>query len=161
MSDVERNAHTHSALAVNFSGYLSDESKDHFNSDTDSEHKDEYRVAGSSRGVSSRLPAVPLLKRHKLKMSFCMEWKNAKERHMDERCVALEAIEKLLKLKKTNFVSGPDGLQAKRTCTIQSHLALVVKRGHSSIEASKCAAESHRFAAVWGGHQLRLWPSSQ
>ncbi|KAG1852220.1 hypothetical protein F4604DRAFT_1933793 [Suillus subluteus] len=154
-SDVERNAHTHSA--VNFSGYLSDESEDHFDSETDSEHEDEYRVAGSSRGVSSRLPAVPLLKRRKLEIPFRMERKHAKERRADERRVALEAIEKLLKSKKTNFVSGPDGLQAKRTRTIQSHLALVVKRGHSSIEASERAAESHGFAAVWGGHQLRSW----
>ncbi|KAG1889605.1 uncharacterized protein F5891DRAFT_1198585 [Suillus fuscotomentosus] len=133
MSDVERNTHTHSALAVDFSGYLSDESEDHFDSDTDSEHEDEYRVTGSSRGVSSRLPAVPLLKRRKLEIPFRMEWKNAKERRADERHVALEAIEKLLKSKKTNF------------------------RGHSSIEASECAAESHGFAAVWGSHQLRSW----
>lgn len=46
MSNVERSAHTHSA--VNFSGYLSDESKDHFDSETNNEHEDEYRVAGSS-----------------------------------------------------------------------------------------------------------------
>ncbi|KAG1896770.1 uncharacterized protein F5891DRAFT_1192665 [Suillus fuscotomentosus] len=156
-SDVERNTHTHSALAVDFSGYLSDESEDNFDSDTDSEHKDEYRVTGSSRDVSSHLPAVPLLKRRKLEIPFCMERKNAKERHADERRVALEAIEKLLKSKKTNFVGGPDGLQAKRTRTIQSHLALIVKRGHSSIEASERAAESHGFATVWGSHQLCSW----
>ncbi|KAG1868722.1 hypothetical protein C8R48DRAFT_747104 [Suillus tomentosus] len=145
MSDVEQNAHTHSALAVDFSGYLSNESKDHFDSDTDSEHEDEYRVAGSSRG------------QRKLEIPFRMERKNAKERRVDERRIALEAIEKLLKSKKTNFVSGPDALQAKRTRTIQSHLALIVKRGHSSIEASEHAAESHRFAAVWGGRRLRSW----
>ncbi|KAG2159301.1 uncharacterized protein EDB93DRAFT_1237498 [Suillus bovinus] len=66
--------------------------------------------------------------------------------------MALEAIEKLLKSKKTNFVS--DGLQAKWARTIQSHLALIVKRGHSSIEASERAAESHGFAAAWSGRQL-------
>lgn len=103
------------------------------------------------------MPAVPLLKQRKLEIPFHMERKRAKERHADERRMALEAIEKLLKLKKTNFVSGPDGLQAKQTRTIQSHLALIVKRGHSSIEASKHAAESHGFAAVWGGRQLHSW----
>ncbi|KAG1858571.1 hypothetical protein F4604DRAFT_1882904 [Suillus subluteus] len=68
-----------------------------------------------------------------------MERKRAKERCADERRMALEVIEKLLKSKKTNFVSGPDG------------------RGHSSIEASERAAESHGFTAVWGGRQLHSW----
>ncbi|KAG2106535.1 uncharacterized protein F5147DRAFT_653785 [Suillus discolor] len=123
---------------VNFTGYLSDESKDHFDSETDGEHEEDgYGVAGSSRGVSSCLPTVPPLKRRKLKIPFCMEHKIKKERHADE--------------------SGPDGLQAKQTCTIQSHLTPIVKRGHSSIKASECAAESHGFTAVWGGHQLHSW----
>jgi hypothetical protein len=103
------------------------------------------------------LPAVPPLKRRKLDISFRAQRKLDKEKRENERITALEAIEKLLKSKKTVFISGPSGLQAKRARTIQSYLALVVKRGHSSIDASECAAESHGFAPVWGGRQLRSW----
>ena len=57
-------------------------------------------------------------------------------------------MEKLLKLKSTDFVGGSSGLQAKRTCAIASYLALVV---------SQLAAETHGFVKMWGGRQIQSW----
>ncbi|OAX34548.1 hypothetical protein K503DRAFT_747250 [Rhizopogon vinicolor AM-OR11-026] len=111
-------------IAIDFAGYLSDESKDNSSDDSDSD-EDTHKC----------LPAVPPLKRRKLDIPFRTQRKLDKERREDERRTALEAIEKLLQSKKTAFISGPSGLQAKRARTIQSHLALIVKRGHSSIVA--------------------------
>ena len=34
---------------------------------------------------------------------------------------------------------------------------MVVKNGHRIVESSEIAAESHRFARDWGGHQVREW----
>ncbi|OJA17516.1 hypothetical protein AZE42_08246 [Rhizopogon vesiculosus] len=113
-----------SGIAIDFVGYLSDDSD-------------------SDEGTHKRLPAVPPPKRRKLDFLSRTQRKLDNERREDERRTALEAIEKLLQSKKTTFISGPSGLQAKRARTVQSHLALTVKRGHSSIVASECAAESH------------------
>jgi len=38
-----------------------------------------------------------------------------------------------------------------------SHLRLVIKSGHGWAKAAKQAAETHGFAANWGGRQLRGW----
>jgi hypothetical protein len=46
---------------------------------------------------------------------------------------------------------------ARRALAIQSHLQLVVKNKRFSIDASLRAAESHGFAAKWGGRNLRSW----
>jgi hypothetical protein len=70
---------------------------------------------------------------------------------------ALVTIDKLLASKKTKFISGPQGLQARRTLVIQSHLQIVIKSQRYSIDASEHAAESHRFAAKHGGRLLWGW----
>ncbi|OJA10022.1 hypothetical protein AZE42_12882 [Rhizopogon vesiculosus] len=60
--------------------------------------------------------------------------------------MALEAIEKLLQSEKTTFIGGSSGLQAKRACTIQSHLAL--------INVQPKVMDLHW---QWGGRQLHSW----
>ena len=64
----------------------------------------------------------------------------------DERMLkwgeALVAIDKLLASKKTKFISGPQGLQARHTLAIQSHLRIVVKSQRYSINASRGACDS-------------------
>ena len=66
-------------------------------------------------------------------------------------------IKKLNMAKKTMFVGGHQGLQARRAHAIESALALVVKNGQHFIDASHRAAETHGFAMAWGGRKLRSW----
>jgi hypothetical protein len=70
---------------------------------------------------------------------------------------ALLAIEQLLQSKKTQFVGGPNGLQAYHAWAIQSYLIMVVKCGRLSVDASERAAEGQGFAAKWGGRSSCLW----
>ena len=76
---------------------------------------------------------------------------------MASLAIALKDINHLIKSKKTKYLSGPQGLQARQTLAIQSHLRIVVKNQRFSIDASERATESHGFAAVWGGRRLRSW----
>ena len=62
-----------------------------------------------------------------------------------------------MKSKKTEFVGGIRGLQARRTNAIESHLRHVVKNGRPFMDASEMAAESNGFAPKWGGRQVRSW----
>ncbi|KAF8231337.1 hypothetical protein L208DRAFT_1277353 [Tricholoma matsutake] len=62
-----------------------------------------------------------------------------------------------MKSKKTHYVAGPDGLQARRTAAIETHLRLVIENGRSLIDASQRAAESRGFATKWGGRQVCKW----
>ena len=55
------------------------------------------------------------------------------------------------KAKKTEFVGGLQGLQARRVHAMESALALVVKNGRHLIDASWRAAETHSFTMAWGG----------
>lgn len=68
----------------------------------------------------------------------------------------LADIERLLQSKKTQFVSGPHGLQAKRARAIQTHLSLMVRNGQKFIDASQRAAEANGFAK-YGACQLHTW----
>lgn len=135
-----------------FTGYLSDEPKDIIDSSLDDDNG--KGLGGDGHGINNKLPVVRPLKHHKLDVPAHAQKRIDNERHGDERCVALKAIEKLLKSKKTKFIGGLGGLQAKRTRTIQSHLALIIKRGRSSIDASERAAETYGFTPIWGGCQL-------
>ena len=105
----------------------------------------------------NRLPAVPPRKRQRHEIPIRVQ----RERRDDERKKVLEralvAIQQLLRSKKTRFEGGQNGLQAYRARAIQSYLMLVVKWGRLSVDASERAAESHGFAAKWGGRSLRLW----
>ena len=79
-----------------------------------------------------------------------------KKRQADFRD-ALKDLQKLLKLKKTCFVAGPNGLQARLTATMETHLRLIIINGRPSIDASERTAKSHGFAAKWGGRQVCKW----
>ena len=133
--------------------YLSDDS------DLEGSESDisDDEITTSAPTSSTRLPAVPAFKRRKLDVPLHELRRLRQEQHLEELKGALAAIEKLLKSKKTAFIGGPNGLQAKRARSIQSYLMMVVKKGRLSIDASKRAAESHGFTAEWGGRQVRCW----
>jgi len=145
-------------------GYLSDITTD---SESDTDHGIE---AGTHIGLDvcthsvpvesalmGQLPAVHPLKRRKLDVPARTQRMASTAERYNTQAKALEEIEKLLKLKKTEFSGGPHGLQAKRARAIQSHLSLVVRNKRNAIQASKMAAECHGFAAAWGGRQIRGW----
>lgn len=100
--------------------------------------------------------ALPL-KHRKLDVPYRVERAEKRKRQLDDLAAALQDIEKVILLKKTQFAGGIHGLQAKRAHTIQSHLLLVVRNGRNFTDASQCAAESHGFVSGWGGRQLRSW----
>jgi hypothetical protein len=132
--------------------YLSDMSDDDTNIDDCGEADDEEPKAPSCK---SRQP--PPLKRQKLEVSYREQRNRKRIKRMASLATALKDIDCLIKSKKTKYESGPQGLQARRALTIQSYLRIVVKNQRFSIEASERAAESHGFAAVWGGRLLRSW----
>jgi hypothetical protein len=115
------------------------------------------REASSPETGVSRLRSDPPLKWRKLEVLFHNQRSLAKVEHKAALEKAFADIKKHLKSAKTKFEGGPKSLQVLRAATIQSHLMLVVKNGHNFIPASIQAAETHGFAAHWGGHQLRSW----
>jgi len=97
-------------------------------------------------------------KRRKLDVPYRDQRKGRQEAAAAAQSEALADLEKLLKSKKTEFVGGIRGLQARQTYAIESHLRLVVKNGRSfSMDAAEMAAESNGFAPKWGGRQVRSW----
>ncbi|KAG1813639.1 uncharacterized protein BJ212DRAFT_1301019 [Suillus subaureus] len=115
---------------------------------------------GDSSGLAAcqnDQPAVPPLKWCKLDVPYHEQRRLVKETRLEEMKKALASIEKLLKVKKASFVGGPNGLQAKHARSIQSYLTMVIKKKCLSIDVSQRAAESHGFAANWGGHQVCSW----
>jgi len=145
-------------------GYLSDildsEELDDINVDStpDASHNLHGYSGPTTCPVSTgKLLVVPPLKHCQLEVPFHAQCKiSAAERQVMQN-KALEAIEKSLKSTKPVFAGGPQGLQAKWARAIQSHLALVIRKGHNTIQASKMAAECHGFAASWGRCQVRSW----
>jgi hypothetical protein len=85
-----------------------------------------------------------------------MQREHNKEQRVQDMKDVLKALGMLLKSKKTKFVGGMQGLQACCTRAMESHLRLVVK-GWQFILALEQAAETHGFAAKWGGRQLCSW----
>jgi len=143
----------------NYPSDLSDDGTDPDDSDDETQEAGggfDHEASTPKTGVS-RLRSDPPLKRRKLEVSF----RNQRALKKVECKAALEKgfadIKKHLMSAKTKFESGPKGLQARRAATIQSHLMLVVKNGHDFIPASIQVAETHGFAAHWGGCQLRSW----
>ncbi|KAF7371965.1 hypothetical protein MVEN_00054500 [Mycena venus] len=119
--------------------YSSDDT-DSSDSETD-EEEDQPSLAPKPSTSSSRLPAVPALKRRKLDIPVRQMRKIAREKKTEE----------LKKAFRNN------GLQSYRARAIQSYLGMVVKNGRLGIEASERAAESQGFAAKWGGRNVRSW----
>ena len=99
----------------------------------------------------------PPLKWQKLDVSYHVQHAKKHAAQISDFTAALKDIEKMIRSKKTKFLSGPYGLQAHQALAIRSHLELVVKNQRFSIDASMRAAESHGFAAKWGGCNLCSW----
>jgi hypothetical protein len=140
--------HVSFAHLTTYDSDLDDSSED---DGTDSESEDNYAK------VSKRLPVAPPLKRQKLTVPYREQRKQRHKQRREECRKALMDIEKLLQSKKTLFVAGARGLQSRRTYAIASHLKMVVQNGRKWTDASERSAESHGFAAKWGGRQLRGW----
>lgn len=136
--------------------YQSDHSSEADSSASDSED--------SITAGTKRVPAVPPHKRKKLDIPF-REWREQKrvqhqihqQEEAEEMARALVDLEKLLKSKRTKFVGGDRGLQARRTHAMASHLKMVVRNGRQWADAAERSAETHGFAAKWGARQLRTW----
>ena len=107
--------------------------------------------------ASNRLPVAPPRKRQRREIPYRTERIAKREKRRREVEDALKDLQKLMKSKKTHYVAGPDGLQARRTAAMETHLRLVIENGRSSIDASERAAESHGFATKWGGRQVQKW----
>ncbi|KAG2031714.1 hypothetical protein BDR03DRAFT_994603 [Suillus americanus] len=99
----------------------------------------------STSCVSLALPR----KRQKLEVPYHEQRKQKQAAKQADLEHAYKDIMKHLKSKKTVFVGGPRGIQARRARTIEVHLMLVVKNKHSF--------KTNGFAAKWGGRQVRGW----
>ncbi|KIY52118.1 hypothetical protein FISHEDRAFT_11391, partial [Fistulina hepatica ATCC 64428] len=99
----------------------------------------------------------PPPKRRKLNMPVRVANAAKKVEQMKTLTSALHDLERLFKSKKTQFVSGREGLQAKRANAIRSYLLMVTKNGRGQVDASKRAAEAEGLARVWGGRMVRRW----
>ncbi|KAG1803044.1 hypothetical protein EV424DRAFT_1582458 [Suillus variegatus] len=139
-----------------FFGYISDLSSDS-ESDADIEDSDinspdtndDNKTMPTGDGW---LPRVPPRKRQRLDVPRRVQQEHKREYWSKEMNKALGDMDKLLKSKKTQFIGGPRGLQARRTQAIQSHLKLVATNGRTFLDASERAAEAHGFAAKQGHH---------
>ncbi|KAG2031688.1 hypothetical protein BDR03DRAFT_1015862, partial [Suillus americanus] len=146
-----------------FFGYISDLSSDS-ESDADIEDSninspdtnDDNEMMPTQAG-DGRLPRVPPCKQQRLDVPQKVQQERKQEYRSKEMKKALEDMDKLLKSKKTQMVGGLQGLQARCTQAIQSHLKLVATNGRTFLDASEHAAEARGFAVKWGGRQLRGW----
>jgi hypothetical protein len=139
--------------------YSSDESSsgsDSSESESDSDIQEEPSELTSTL-TSQRQAAVPARKRQRREVPYRIERLEKRKKRQAEVKDALKDLQKLLQSKKTRFVAGPNGLQARRTAAIETHLRLIIANGRPSIDASQRAAESRGFAAKWGGRQVRKW----
>ena len=96
-------------------------------------------------------------KRQKLDVSYRLQRQQKHDQKIDNMKKAHAEIEKLLILKKTQFVAGVNGLQAQQPQAIECHLQLVIKNGRSKPEAAEHAAENQGFVPKWGGRQVCSW----
>jgi len=134
---------------AHLTGYDSDESSEE--DDTGSESEDR------PVNVNKWLPIAPPLKRQKLAVSYREQRKQCRKQRVEEYRKALTDINKLLLSKKTIFVAGTQGLQARRIRAIASHLKMVVQNGRKWEGASERSAETYGFAVKWRGRQLCGW----
>jgi hypothetical protein len=138
--------------------YLSDyETK----SDDDcSDTEDDIPVPGGSAHAplrASLLPVAPPLKRHRHEIPIREQRRRRQKERAMELKIALDDMKKLIRSKKTVFAGIPNGLQAYRAQSMKSFLLMVVQNRQKKVEALQQAAESHGFAALNGGRELRGW----
>ena len=89
--------------------------------------------------------------------SYLEQQKARQNMRMKELTTALDDLHSLLVSKKTKFLSGPNGLQARHAHAMESHLRLFIKSSYSWAKAAKQAAEAYGFTANWEGQQLQGW----
>jgi hypothetical protein len=140
---------------VSFADHVNYQS-DHPAENEDTEYEADVEEADSIASTKQKM-AASSRKRQKLDVPYREQRKQLRIRQLEEKTRALADLEKLLKSKKTTFVGGEQGLQARRAHAIASHLRMVVQNGRQWTDASERSAETHGFAVKWGGRQLRGW----
>ena len=105
--------------------YLSDMSDDDAdiddcNVDDDARNTDSDTIDSKAKAPIQRThqPGPPPLKRKKLEVSYRDQRNRKCIEHMASLATALKDIDHLIKSKKTKYLSGPQGLQARRTLAI-------------------------------------------
>ncbi|KAF7308048.1 hypothetical protein MKEN_01167100 [Mycena kentingensis (nom. inval.)] len=137
-------------------------------SDFDDEVEDEEEERDASITVSTdstQPPAKgsihtffkPAAKRRKLDVPVRQARAEKAQARKQERINGLDAIERLIVSRKTEFQAGNHGLQARRARCIQSCLHMILNNGRGSVDASERAAEANGFSKDWGGRLVRIW----
>jgi len=106
---------------------------------------------------NKRLPTVPQLKRQKLEIPYHEQRQWRTEEQSKNFKIAFVDIQKFIRSKRTAFVGGGHGLQARCVRAMESLLMLVVKNKMHFVESSQHASKAHGFAAQWGGRMLHSW----
>ena len=108
--------------------------------------------------------AAPPRKRQKLNVPYQVQVAQKSDAYKQQQAAwvvtwqeALMDIQNLFRSKRTKFISGDRGLQAKQAKAIETHLCLVLKNGRCTIDASQWAAEAGGFAEKSGGHAVQRW----
>jgi hypothetical protein len=121
-------------------------------SDGDTDVEDNAAAATiSEESEPTRSSADLQTKRRKLEIPVRVMKAQKQEERQKEFQAGLDGIRAVLHSRKTDFAAGVTGLQSYRIRAVQSHLLMLIKNGHHSIEASEQAAESQGFGPKWGG----------
>lgn len=137
-----------------FLGYLSDDS---ICASMEGDNDGDDEAANTAIIGSSRSTGAPPLKCRRLEVPVRVVKAKQKETRKKELAKAFSDIDKHLQSKKTVFHAGQTGLQAYRMRAVRSFLHMVINTGRGKMEAGARAAESHGFAAKYGGRMVRTW----
>ncbi|KAF7302158.1 hypothetical protein MIND_00782700 [Mycena indigotica] len=125
------------------------------------EEESEREASDDDDDTPSEIPRVsstaPPRKRQKLAIPAREMRRRAKKAKVERFQEGLTRISKLIVSKRTEFAGGLHGLQSTRARAIESCLRMVLDSGRTLTDASMRSAESHGFAADWGGRLLRIW----
>lgn len=99
----------------------------------------------------------PPLKRRKLEVPARVAKAKIRDERRKKLEKALEDIGKQIKSQRMVFQAGKAGLQSYRARAIHSYLHMVLHNSRKVVDASERSAESHGFAAQYGGRQVRVW----
>ncbi|KDQ25265.1 hypothetical protein PLEOSDRAFT_1077894 [Pleurotus ostreatus PC15] len=139
-----------------FLGYLSDDS---IRASMESDNNGDNEAVNTATIGSSGSTGAPPLKRRRLEVPACVVKAKQKETRKKELAKAFSDIDKYLRSKKSVFHAGQTGLQAYQMRAVRSFLHMVINAGCGKMEAGARAAESHGFAAKYGG-RMREVPTS-
>ena len=132
--------------------YLSDESA--FSTDTEDDiRSEEFELEGGST------PQEPSKKRQRTnsQTTYRQACQLQKSGRKELYALSWKKITALMKSAKTRFIGGPNGLQARCTRAIESHLHLMLKNKYSWMAASVLAAEVNGFGKCYGACALWTW----